>query len=948
MREKTRKLSGPSTGTAGRFFERNRGSVLRRYLGGCVFALLLGLFALSGSHSRNAIAAVPVPATAAPNIAFFYGHDLPIEQLQAFDVVVIDPTQAEMPAANLAPHTSWFAHLQVGGLATSAAADPAGFVSQAVDPLWNKGYRGFLLDDGADLSDNAAPQSDAWLGAAVRAIHAKYPQAQVMLRNHLALAAQMPGDLYALAVDALYQKYDTHTTALDAVTDGVRADALQRIRALAPLPVVAIDYCARTDLACRRDTAHRLVLAGVTPFVTDPTLTTVGVGRIESMPRKVLMVQTPTEGEPIDLTTGARDIATPLNYMGYDVDYVDVNKKLPEGIYNDQYAGIVVSIDSTVNNGGVWRRWLLARIREGMRVAVIDQFGFDIDQATAKALDLDIVPGDAPVNAVPQIVSKSPMMGFEIMPPPDIRDALGIRVGASSKSLLRMKVGDYTYDMAGMTPWGGFTLSPYGVASLVAIGQERWAIQPIDFLKQALALPDMPVPDVTSENGRRLMFVHVDGDGFASRTEFPGPDYDGEALYDEIFSKFPIPQTLSVIEGEVGPQGMYPKLSPRLEEIARKMFALPNVEIGTHTYSHPFNMEQINGVTGKRIEGKVNPDWGGDDAFSLDIPNYKFDLNREIQGSIDYINKRLAPPGKHVVVLQWPGDAQAPAIALRMANAAGVLSINGGDTTITKTNNSWTNIAPYGVAKGKNANEYQVYAAVMDENVYTNDWTGPFYGFSRVLETFAMTDQPIRFKALNIYYHFYSGSKLASLQALKGVYESVLKQNVFPIYTTEYIRRVLDWRRVSVAREVTPGGTRWLVRSGADLRELRWPANQGVPDLSTSSGVTGYLPGPGGLYVHMANDQASFSITSQPSAKVPYIAEAAGFVRHFQRDGRSMQFDFGGYYKPFVRFADAGSCRVQVDGKAKTGAAQAGTLRIDVAGEAAQQVTYHSIKVDCE
>src|SRR5690606_6250210 len=143
-----------------------------------------------------------------------------------------------------------------------------------------------------------------------------------------------------------------------------------------------------------------------------------------------------------------------------------------------------------------------------------------------------------------------------------------------------------------------------------------------------------------------------------------------------------------------------------------------------------------------------------------------FDLDREISGSIDYINQRLAPPGKKVEALLWTGNAAARPLALRKAAQAGVLTINGGTTVITKSKSSWTNIAPYGVAKGDAPDEYQVYAATMNENVYTNDWLGPFYGFNRVLETFAMTDEPIRFKALDIYYHFYSATKKASLAAL--------------------------------------------------------------------------------------------------------------------------------------------------------------------------------------
>ncbi|MBZ4242089.1 hypothetical protein LAN32_27045, partial [Mycobacterium tuberculosis] len=75
----------------------------------------------------------------------------------------------------------------------------------------------------------------------------------------------------------------------------------------------------------------------------------------------------------------------------------------------------------------------------------------------------------------------------------------------------------------------------------------------------ALRLVRMPSPSVTTENGRRLFMTHVDGDGYASRAEFPGADYSGDALYRRIFTRYKVPMTLSVIEGEVGPTGLYPQ-----------------------------------------------------------------------------------------------------------------------------------------------------------------------------------------------------------------------------------------------------------------------------------------------------------------------------------------------------------------------------------------------------
>src|SRR6185436_7226346 len=221
-------------------------------------------------------------------------------------------------------------------------------------------------------------------------------------------------------------------------------------------------------------------------------------------------------------------------------------------------------------------------------------------------------------------------------------------------------------------------------------------------------------------------------------------------------------------------------------------------------------------------------------GFFLDIPGYQFDLRTEIGGSIDYINERLAPKGKRVRVFLWPGDANPSPEALALTYAAGVRNLNGGETMVNSSRRSLTRVGPVGIPRGP---WYQVYAPVQNENLYTNLWTGPYYGFERVIETFELTDRPLRLKPISLYYHSYSASKRASLAALHKVYQWALARPVMNVYASEYVDRVLDFRSATVARD----GDAWVVRAGQHLRELRAPAELGPPDLEASAGVAGYL-----------------------------------------------------------------------------------------------------------
>jgi len=903
----------------------------------------------------------------AANIAFFSGKNPPVDRLQAFDAIVLDPATGFDPSTHPLAHTVWIARTRGQGGSHDANASVDAFIANVIAPLWQKGYRGFLLDTPSAIG-------------AVERIHALHPDARLIVGGADALQIAVPYApyLYAVVGDSLIQGLTPGGNAgsgdaLLPVPDALgtqRAAAARAFTGRTGVPVVSEEFCATADRQCARDIALKVVADGVTPYVTPYTTHSaqdiVGIGRIEVLPRKVLIIQDAGTIDALDISPGVRNVAMPLNYLGYDVQYADMNT-LPADISPDEYAGVVVWLEGdTVPNEIAWQSWVAARIGDHVPVAFFGHFGFDAAAVGGSALDMTPVSGtlSAPITEV----KRDPMVGFEIDPKPDVRDLQPFRVGSHSRALLTLSANGTLVDEVAVTPWGGYAMSPYTVVWVEGIEQKRWAIQPLDFLKAALHLPMLPSPSVTTENGRRLLMSHVDGDGFASRAEFPGADYSGQALYDRIFKHYPVPMALSVIEGEVSPEGLHPTISPRLEQIARAMFALPNVEIGSHTYSHPFIWQDVDEKSAAQ-----NDDGGGDAAFSLNIPGYHFNLDREISGSLNYINSRLAPPGKKADLLQWSGNCRPPAVAIRRAYESGVYNLNGGDTMITRSANTWTYIAPIGVDKGPGA--YQVYAPNQDENIYTNNWQGPYYGFTRVLETFAMTDAPYRFKPIDIYYHMYSGTKLASLRALDEIFTAVLKQPVMPIYVSEYIQKVLDWRSFAVAREVGGGSqsatqseneaggvanTQWIVRGNGSVRELHWPQN-GTPTLAQGNGVTGYASGPDGTYIHIADGAARFALGGNSSganavngsdnSHTPYIVEANGVVRRFSRTATGMRFEFAGHYEPFARIANAQSCRVSVNGQPVAVRHESGrdgeTLRFDTPASAEQQMNFRSIELTC-
>ena len=891
---------------------------------------------------------------AAPNVAFFYGPNPPWDELRAYDVVVVEPGHGINPKTISAPYTQVFAYLSVGeveydrpyapdipkGAVGGANAPwrahvidqthpewPRFFLDRVVAPLWNAGYRGFFLDtlDSFQLmskTDEERARQVQGLAGVIRALRKQYPEAKLIFNRGFEVLPELHREAYAVAVESVYRGWDQRSGRYVEVPEADRnwlMPHLTRATKEYKLPVIAIEYAPPGDTELARETARRVAQLGFIPWVANSDLNQLGVGNIEVMPRRILMVYQGT-GNPYALMDHrVHRLATmPLNHLGYMVDYVDItNQPLPAAPLAGRYAGIVTWFSTDQPRNQALRQWLVQQRDQGMKIAMLGAFPFDLADPFAKTLGLSSRPlARAPDRVT--VTQRHGVMGFEAPPVPDRRAFVPLQA-ANTTPLLRVtsETGD-TMEAAAITLWGGYVLAPFDYLELPVGQGDRWIVQPIEFLRTALRLPDMPVPDVTTENGRRLMFVHIDGDGFMNRAEFRGTPYAGEVLLRDVLERYRIPHTVSVIQGEIAANGLYPKDSPALEAIARRIFALPHVEMASHTYSHPFRWEEAAATADA-------------ERYHLLLPAYKFNLEAEIDGSVRYIDSTLAPAGKRTRMLLWTGDTNPGPQALERVHGLGILNMNGGDTTITRAHPTLTRVAPIGLQKGR---YFQVYAPNQNENVYTNNWTGPFYGYERVIETFQLTDGPYRLKPINIYYHSYSATRRASLSALERVYAWALAQPVMNIYASDYAQKVNDFNRTVIAR----GPDGWIVRSGESLRQVRVPAALGTPDLGASSGVTGFQTRGNERYVHLADGNAVIRFGTTPPAQ-SYVVDANGRIERFERKGGSAQFALRAHVPLRFSLANVSGCRVEGDGKPLAGTTQGGVTRYELKQNAIERLS---------
>lgn len=874
------------------------------------------------------------PLASFASVAFHYGSQPPWELLSAFDQVVLEPDHVPPQQLHrLAASSEVYAYVSVGEVSAdrlwsdrlpaswilgensdwnSAVIDqsqpqwPEFFLREVIEPLHRKGFRHFFLDtlDSYQLVTATPAQRAAQVAGMVRLIRllkTRHPDSKLFLNRGFELLPEIHSLVEAVAAESLFAGWDPASRVYRPVPESDRNWLVERLDAVKRdygLPVTVIDYlpAARRDEA--RQVAEKIRKLGFTPWVTNARLDLMGPGDIEVMPRQVLMLYNRATKD-----TGLMDVehnllyaTTPLNYLGYTTRYLDARGTLPDYPLRGRAAGVVIWLQQPLPGRAAQRlaRWLVQQQRDGVPVLILGDADFLLEAPEQmQQLGLKIEVGtDTPRRIT--LVSYDKPIGFEVQPVPERTSFYPLSLQQGTPLLVAEDEHGRRQVAAAYTPWGGYVLDPYAVVTLPGEFGDRWVVDPFELLQKALRLEPMPVPDLTTASGRRLLLVHMDGDGFANRAEFPGSPFASQVLYEKVLKRFRLPTTISIIEGEIGPKGLYPWLAPKLEPIARKMFALPHVEIASHSYSHPY-------FWGDLAEGAAG------EGYNLPIPGYRFDLKREIDGSLDYITRRLAPAGKPVVLFHWTGDCNPTEEALRYVEAAGIGNINGGDTTITRSNPSLTAVAPISVRKGK---QLQVFAPNQNENVYTNDWTGPFYGYRRIIETFRMTDAPRRLKPINIYYHTYAASKPSSLAALIEVYEWAQKQPVTPIHTSRYVRMAHEFERITVARSATG----WQIRGMDTVRQLRLPATLGYPDIEQSRGVLGYRDHRDQRYIHAGADKLSLRLRNAPD-NAPQLRDANAVLLAAERNGQELRLRLQAETPLEIRMAHVSGCRFSTAGE---------------------------------
>ncbi|MBT3182005.1 MAG: DUF2194 domain-containing protein [Deltaproteobacteria bacterium] len=628
---------------------------------------------------------------------------------------------------------------------------------------------------------------------------------------------------------------------------------------------------------------HLILLALSLTLITISALTTRPL-QAKMIKRDILAVYDGEEVKQETVNTIHEFAEMPLEHLGFKVHYVDISKRLPNDAEMAKYDYIISWFTDNVMKGAKnYIKWLTRNLNNGKKLLVMGDFGFDYDgdklvpyelkEAFYKAFNISF-NADESTNSplLIEILHNEPeMTEFERKLKGELtffEDLQTLDKNAKVYLKLKRRDSDATFDAIFISNRGAYIGYGYSIYQNPGDFQTRWRINPFKFFK-VFFNGDFPKPDVTTLNGTRITYSHIDGDGIRNVTtafqdEF-GRIPSGEATYELILKKINLPISVSIVVGDFIKAGKDEK--EVLVDVIKKSFELPNVEAASHGWAHPFEW----------TPGKI--------TLGIKLKGYKFSPQNEIGNSIKYINDHLAPPSKKTDTFFWTGGCNPGYGAMKYVYDHHILNLNGGDTRFDNLFPSYTFVAPlFRHVDGL----LQYYTANSNENIYTNGWDGPFYGFRFVTQTFERTESPIRIRPVDIYYHFYTMEKRVAVDAIYHAYNWVQSRELAAIFTTDYIDIMSGFVSTNINKV---SDRKWIITNNNQLRTIRFDEYDGHIDMLASRGVLGYRAHQGSVYVHLDNGKKSEIVLTGSSPNSKYLIHANGQIRNWKRSKESVNFE---------------------------------------------------------
>lgn len=679
------------------------------------------------------------------------------------------------------------------------------------------------------------------------------------------------------------------------------------------------------------------------PLIPLHRWTPVFAAEINQIPRTVLAIYDGARETSPDQTRIHKWLELPLNYLGFRLEYRNVEEMIAERASHQKIVFAVTWFDAPVQNPLQWERWLDQFAEGRLRIAVIGKTGFpETHDPLLSRLGLRL-EGRIPVTFATDFRIFDPGIAFFERRPDAVVPPFSVLKTTNSRVRPLLGIHDrrsaITGVLAASNPNGAFVVDDFALSTEPVTGTSQWLIDPIRFFEFAYDLPLRPVPDVTTLNGRRILISHIDGDGWNNRSHVKLPDNStpiaAEVLRERLIKPFPgLPVTVGIIAGDIDPL-----LGGDAEarESARKILAMPQVDAGVHTYTHPFVWDvfaggNVDDETAWANENKTAlPPWqriaivlrdklrqatgvyrGQVSTESARLPRHyaknPFDLEQETAGAIAAVNA-IAPAGRPASLYQWSGDALPFEAAVASVAQTGVAAINGGDSRMDRVYPSMSHLSAIARPVGE---EKQIYAIDGNDYLFTDGWRANYASVDRIRETIERSDRPRRLKGIDIYYHAFLGEREAAVSSMEKLISDMLASNTAPVRAVNYVRIAEGFFSTEIN---ALSSTSWQIANRGELQTLRFDHSTGWDvDLERSEGVIGRKKINGSLYVHLDPMVATpvVAISRERGSVATSLTDARWDVRGLLRKDCGMEMQASGYGSGAMSWAGMQNGKYQV------------------------------------
>ncbi len=843
-----------------------------------------------------------------PSIAFYYNQIDSVRELMNYDRVVVNPTLITQQQITTLQSSgvSVFAYLSVGEYSGPTLPDSLNNASPLKNDNWNShvmdlassAWQNYLLGQAASLthqrfdglfldtldsytllsqSGYEQPAQQKALTKILTALNNSPNKPKLILNRGFELLDTLSFKPYAVVAESLYHKYDPISREYSATSANDSKwlnNQLDRVKAKG-IEAIVIDYIPASRRADQQRAAQRLIDENNTPYISDGLLYEFGTSSIVPIARRVLGLYKSSEINPAS-SQCHRKLAMPIEYLGYVPECVDIKSVSFNDLDITRYAGVVTWLDeSSFQQFPALQNWLDRLI------------------GSVPVLFINALPSDPKLLAKLGIQADGKLVGKAYQQTGKDWTAGHYPVSFSAFDSFPAWRSDHSNvkplvtftDQSGRdstllfsASWGGAALSPMPVINL-ANEQQIWAVDPFRLIAATLNLPAIPAADITTESGQRILTSHIDGDGFGSKTWLPDTPTAGEVVYQQILRNYDLPVTVSVVAGDIADRDISGAKRNALSQTAKKIFSQNNVEIASHSFSHPDYWQPRAGNKNGKQQLAVN-------------------LQHEIVASTGYINSQLAPKGKSAKLILWSGHADPDEKALAVASEAHLLNVNGGNSYAVKGSDDWSRVSP---AIQWYPSGVQVYAPVANELSYTRQWTANYDGYRRVIETFAILGEPRRLKPISIYFNMYSAEYPASLNALKFVYDWALAQPTTPLFLSEYASRAKSLYETGIAKTLDG---RWQI-SSSGIKSIRLPDTLGYP---VGRDIAGWNQAKDGKFLILKQARTVFA-TQPKDVKNFHLQSANGVLLKWQQNGNTIDWSIQSHRPLELTIYGAKSCQ---------------------------------------